>query len=257
MILGCDIGTGYTKAVLMEEGKVLFAAKTPTQAHPDGALARVLSELRQEGGDKVDSADQLVITGWGQGKVSRPHRGEPLIKCMGRAGVWAEPTCRTMLCLGTQQSYALTVNHAGRVLQYRVNDKCASGAGKFLEVICEALECTVQDTAGIAKTADRQVNMSSQCAVFAESEVVSLVNDGESVANILDSILRALTQNIVTLCKRVKLEETVVIAGGLANNERIVALLREAFPVRTQVFGTEPDYVGAIGAALSVNGGGL
>jgi (R)-2-hydroxyacyl-CoA dehydratese activating ATPase len=257
MILGCDIGTGYTKAVLMEGSEALFAAKTPTQAHPDGALERVLAEIRKQCGEKVDQADDLVITGWGQGKVSRPHRAEPLIKCMGKAAVWAEPTCKSMLCLGTQQSYALTINNVGKVLQYRVNDKCASGAGKFLEVICEALECGVQDTGDIAKSADRQVNMSSQCAVFAESEVVSLVNDGESVANILDSILRALTQNIITLCKRIKIEETLLVAGGLANNGRIVALLREALPVRMKVFGTEPDYVGAIGAALSVNGGGV
>ncbi|MDX9787436.1 MAG: acyl-CoA dehydratase activase [Desulfobacterales bacterium] len=257
MILGCDIGTGYTKAVLMEDGTVRFMAKTLTQAHPDGALARVLSELQKQAGDKVGQTDELVITGWGESKVTRPHRDEPMIKCMGRAGVWAEPACKTMLCLGSQQSYALTVNNAGKVLQYRVNDKCASGAGKFLEVICEALECTVQEAGNIAKTADRQVKMSSQCAVFAESEVVSLVNDGESVANILDSILRALTQNITTLCKRIKVEETVVVAGGLANNGRIVALLREALPVRMKVFGPEADYVGAIGAALSVNGGGL
>lgn len=257
MILGCDIGTGYTKVLLMDRMEVLFSASTPTQAHPDGALERALSELRKKSGDNVDRAEELVITGWGESKVSRPHLAEPLIKCIGRAGVWVEPSCRTMLCLGTQNSYAITVNETGKVLQYRVNDKCASGAGKFLEVICEALECTVQDTGAIAKSADRKVNMSSQCAVFAESEVVSLVNDGESVANIMDSILRALTKNITTLCKRVKVQDTLLIAGGLANNGRIVELIREAFPVQTKVFGTEPDYVGAIGAALSVNGGGL
>ena len=100
--------------------------------------------------------------------------------------------------------------------------------------------------------------MSSQCAVFAESEVVSLVNDGESVANILDSILRALTKNITTLCKRIKVQETLLVAGGSGKqrkNHRVDP--GSAYRCETKVFGTEPDYVGAIGAALSVNGGGV
>jgi len=256
MILGCDIGTGYTKAVLMEGDKFLFGARAVTQANPDRALEKVLSEVRKKYGDDIDQKAELVITGWGESKVSRPHQSAPLLKCISKAAVWAEPACKTMLCLGAQQSFAMNINNAGRVLQYRVNDKCAAGAGRFLEIICEAMECQVEDTADISAKADKQLKMSSQCAVFGESEVVSLVNDGESVANIVDSILRALTQNIITLCKRIKMEKIILVSGGLANNARMVALLREALPIRMQVF-DQPDYVGAIGAALCANGGGL
>lgn len=254
MILGCDIGTGYTKAVLMDGNKFLFGTRAPTEANPDRVLEKVLSEIRKKYGDKIDQTSDLVITGWGEGKVSRPHLSEPMIKCISKAAVWAEPSCKTVLCLGAQQSFALNINNDGRVLQYGVNDKCAAGAGRFLEVICEALECRIEDTADIAGRADRQLKITSQCAVFAESEVVSLVNDGESVANILDSILRALTQNIITLCKRIKMEEILLVAGGSANNGRIVALLREALRMRMQVF-EQPDYVCAIGATLCANGG--
>lgn len=257
MILGCDIGTGYAKAVLMEGKELLFGAVAPTEAHPDRALENVISAIRRKYGDEVDQKADLVVTGWGESKVSRSHRSEPILKCMGKAAVWADPSCKTLLCLGAQQSFALNLNDTGKVVQYIVNDKCASGAGKFLEVICEALECRIEDTADVAGLSDRQLKITSQCAVFAESEVVSLVNDGESVANILDSILRALTQNITTLCKRIKMKESLLIAGGLANNGRIIELLREALPVRPRAFWSEPAYVGAIGAALCANGGGI
>ena len=255
MILGCDIGTGYTKVVVMEGENLLFSTKVLTEAYPDRALEKALSEVRKTYGDKIDETSELVITGWGESKVSRAHRGEPMIKCLGKAGVWAEPSCKTLLCLGTQQTYALNLDNSGKVLQYRTNDKCASGAGKFLDVICEALECGVQETAGIAAKSDQHLQITSQCAVFAESEVVCLVNDGQSVPNIVDSILRALTQNIITLVKRIKKDEILLIAGGMANNDRIVHLLKEAVPIRMQVFGSQPDYVGAIGAALCASGG--
>ena len=131
MILGCDIGTGYTKVALMDGDQVVLTTKTPTEAYPNRALERALSELRRSLGATVDETAELIITGWGAGKVSRPHRSVPMIKCLGKAAIWDEASSKTLLCLGTQQSYAVNVNKAGTVLQYRTSDKCASGAGSF------------------------------------------------------------------------------------------------------------------------------
>lgn len=255
MILGCDIGTSDTKVVVLKDGKFIFSTVGPTKANADGAMERALAVLREKNGFKLEDFKEVVMTGWGESRVSLPHRAEPNMKCIARAAVWDMPSCRFVLCLGAQQSSALAVNNKGQVINYRVNDKCAAGAGRFLEIILEALETTPEDSADIARSADKKVAMSSQCAVFAESEVVTLVNDGESVANILDAIFRSLVLGVVTLSKRIAIKGDIVIGGGLANNPRIVELLEEMLGKRVNVFRLGPSFITAMGAALSVNGG--
>ena len=256
MILGCDVGTGYTKAVVMEDGKYLFGAHVPTNADPNGGIERVLSEIENAHGVKAGDMEKIVVTGWGAGNVAMPHEDLPIVKSLALAALWDLPTCRNVLCMGAQQTAMLALNNKGKVASYRLNDKCASGAGAFLEIIFQALECDNENSADIARAADKKITMSSQCAVFAESEVVSLVNDGESVSNILDAIFRSLVSGAKTLSKRVKIFGDVVICGGLANNSRIVELVEETLEVKVHVFRPRADYIAAVGAALSVNGGG-
>ena len=255
MVLGCDIGTSFTKAVLFEDGKYLCEASVPTEANPNGALQRVIEKICPIGDIEENAVDEIVATGWGQSKLSRPHTDRKLINCLAKAAVWAEPTCRSVLCLGAQQSVALSVNPKGRVIEYQTSDKCASGAGKFIEIIVEALGCSVEETATIASSAEKQLTMSSQCAVFAESEVVSLINDGESVANILEAIFQSLSKNFSTLYKRIRGRDALILCGGMANNQRVLDLLRESLPAEPRLFAPDPSYIAAVGAALSGNGG--
>lgn len=255
MILGCDIGTSETKAVVLKEGKFIASASVPTEANADGAMEKALAVIGEKHGFNREDFKDVVMTGWGEAKVSLPHRAETNMKCIARAAVWDMPSCRCVLCLGAQQSAALVVTEKGNVLDYRVNDKCAAGAGKFLDIIFEALETTPENSADIARSADKKIAMSSQCAVFAESEVVSLVNDGESVANILDAIFRSLVLGVVTLSKRIAIKGDIVIGGGIANNARIIELIEETLGKKVNVFRPGPSYIAAMGAALSANGG--
>jgi (R)-2-hydroxyacyl-CoA dehydratese activating ATPase len=254
MILGLDVGTGFTKAVLLEDKSIKWRHRTATEADPNRAVKKVFNALAAETGLGVNELDETLITGWGEDKVSIPHMSEPILKCLARGAIWSDPSCRSMLCIGAQQSVVLSLNNIGRVLGFWMNDKCASGAGMFLEIICEALGCRVEDSSAIAAASDHKLKMSSQCAVFAESEVVSLVNDGESVADIMKGILSALSKNIATLCKKINHKEAFMISGGMANNEIIVELLRENLQTELRVFGPEPDFAAAVGAALTVDG---
>lgn len=255
MILGCDVGTGYTKAVLMEDGQYLFGTHVPTNADPNDAMTRVLARIEEANGVSAGDIKKIVITGWGASMVTMPHEEAPIMKSLAKAAIWNLPTCKNVLCMGAQQTAMLAINHKGMVLNYRLNDKCASGAGAFLEIIFQALECDNESSADIARAADKQITMSTQCAVFAESEVVSLVNDGESVANILNAIFRSVVSGARSLSKRVKILGDLVICGGLANNSRIVELAEEALGKKLHVFRPRADYIAAVGAALSVIGG--
>ncbi|MEW6442940.1 MAG: acyl-CoA dehydratase activase [bacterium] len=254
MILGCDVGTASSKAVLMEGRSIRYFTSTPTQANPDQAMRRILQDLRQQQQLGPEDLEEIRITGWGQDKVSLAHVGQPLMNCLGRAAVWAVPTCRSVLCLGCQQSVVLSVNPGGRVLEFRANDKCAAGAGRFLEVISAALEIDAVRSSEVAGGADKELNMSSQCAVFAESEVVSLVNAGESVANIMSALLHALSRSVATLAKRITPRPDCVVAGGLAGNETLVDYLQKRLKMRLKVFPPRPDLIAAVGAALPAQG---
>lgn len=252
MILGCDIGTSVTKAVILEDRAMVAALRVPTEAHPDNAMTRVLAEFRER--HRIDGADleETVITGWGEPRVTRPHASQSILNSLARASQWDRPACRAVLCLGAQNTVVLSVNDKGRVMEYRSNDKCASGCGKFLEIMFEALAIGVEDSADIASGSDKRITLSGQCAVFYESDVVSLINAGESVANITEAILEAVTRTITTLCKKMKMADAIVVGGGLANNRRLVQGIGEMIRQPLYVFREEPDLIGAVGAALSV-----
>jgi len=248
MILGCDIGSSVTKAVLMQDRSVVTSLRVPTDAHPDKAMERVLATLCER--CSIDDIQETVITGWGEPRVSRPHTAQSILSSLARASQWDRPACRAVLCLGAQNTAVLSVNDKGRVMEYRMNDKCASGCGKFLEIMFEALAITVEDSAAIATGSDKHIALSGQCAVFYESDVVSLINGGESVANITEAILEAVTRTVATLCKKIKLSDAIVVGGGLANNRRVVDGIGDLIRRPLHLFGKEPDLIGAIGAAL-------
>src|SRR5512139_2309623 len=234
MILGCDIGTSRTKAVLFN-GAVRAHVTLATRLDPDGAVAGARAALCRQA--EIDPAviTTLVGTGWGEPRLKQEHQRATMVNCLAKAAQWAAPGACSALCMGAQQSVAVRIGPGARVLEYRASNKCANGAGNFLEMIVEALGCELTDIAHLTRQADKHLTMSSQCAVFAESEVVILVS---------------LTKNIATLCKRIRGGEPLVLGGGLAGNERIVELLTQALPLRPVVFSPLPSLMGAVGAAL-------
>ncbi|UYO63953.1 acyl-CoA dehydratase activase [Acetobacterium wieringae] len=254
MILGIDIGTGVTKGALLKNGEFIWGSKTDTEANPTKAVEKIFENLNNEKNIQEKDLSDVVLTGWGQSKVSGRKSNE-LVNSISRGALWANPTVKSVLSMGSQESIVIKINDNGKVTGYARNDKCASGAGKFLEIICNALECSVAELSEIASRSTKKIRISNQCAVFTESEVVSLVNDGEKVEDIVSAILSSLTVNIASLCKKTVKKDALMVGGGMANNEKICALLQNALGVEICTFKPEVDYIAAIGAAVSVNGG--
>lgn len=254
MILGCDIGTGYSKAVLMEDHALSYYTIKPTNANPDRAMDGIIKDIAEKHGVGLSDIDKVFITGWGDERVSMDHKSAGLLNCLGKAAIWAFPSCRSVLHLGTQHSLIVSLNEKGRVMEFRENDKCASGSGRFLEIISQALEIDVEDIADMIMRADKQINISSQCAVFAESEVISLVNKGESVKNIISAMVRSLCKNVATLSRRINIKKDCLLSGGLANNCAIKGYIQDSLNLELQVFQPVPDIIAAVGAALYAGG---
>ncbi len=252
MILGCDIGTAFTKAVLANDNLPKYFLKVPTEANPEKAINNIFKKLKQNYNVDVIQINDFVVTGWGEDKLSLKHIKANMINCIIKGAIWAFPSCRSILHLGAQQIIIITLNDKGKLFEFKLNDKCATGAGRFLEVICEALDLNIEEIPEIYQLSDREITITSQCAVFSESEVVSLINDGEDTANILKAIINALGRNVSTQTKSLKLKQDCIISGGIAKIIPLNNYIKETLKTDLKVFRPEPDYITAVGAIINM-----
>lgn len=195
--------------------------------------------------------DRLVVTGYGRHLVASAVGGQAISE-IGAYAVGARhlcPDCRMVIDVGGQDSKATLLSDKGDVMKFEMNDRCAAGTGKFLEVMAKTLEVDLEGLGDLALSATKVVHINSLCTVFAESEVVSLIARGEEPSAIALALHEAIATRIATMARRVGVKEKVVFAGGGALNKCLGRLLTEKLGVELTVPG-EPQIVGALGAAL-------
>lgn len=253
MYIGCDIGTGYTKGVLIDEhGDIKASCIIPTEANPRNASNTIIEQLLMDVGLKEEDIKGCGATGWGRSYVSLPHKELSLINSIARGVSFLHPSCRTVIDVGAQHSMVILVNENGQVLEFRQNDRCAAGSGRFIEVISEALRVPLKEVSSLVSNANERVNVTSQCAVFAESEVIAHVNDRKPVDAILAGIIDALGRSLVAIAKRLSVMDDIFISGGMAKNEALVNVIQDHLQKRLHVVEPDPQLVAAIGAAFFV-----
>jgi predicted CoA-substrate-specific enzyme activase len=179
------------------------------------------------------------------------QRVESEISCHARGARWNLPSVRTVIDIGGQDAKAIQLDETGKVVRYIYNDKCASGTGRFLEVMADAMEVNIQEMGDVGKQAKEKITISNQCVIFAETEVVSLINEGKAVGDIINALHRAMAGRVVSLARSIGVEADVVMTGGVAKNSGVFDALSESLnlPVKT-LNGIDPQINGAIGAAL-------
>ena len=198
------------------------------------------------------SYGRLVVTGYGRHLVAPAVRGE-VVSEIGAYSVGAKylyPDCRTVIDVGGQDSKVTLLTESGEVQKFEMNDRCAAGTGKFLEVMANTLEVGIGELGNLALTASKVIRINSLCTVFAESEVVSLIARGEESSAIALALHQAIATRVATMVRRIgRPKERVVFAGGAALNRCLHKLISEKLGVELTV-PHEPQTVGALGAAL-------
>ncbi|RLB11664.1 MAG: hypothetical protein DRG39_03700 [Deltaproteobacteria bacterium] len=253
MYIGCDIGTGYTKGILMDnEGVIKASCIIPTVANPRDASKTIIKELLNGAGLKESEIKGCGSTGWGRSYVPMQHRELSLINSIAKGVSFVHSSCRTVIDVGAQHSMVILVDEKGQVLEFRQNDRCAAGSGRFIEVISEALRVPLEEVSSLVLNAKERVNVTAQCAVFAESEVIAHVNDGKPVDAILAGIIDALGRSLVAIAKRLSVVEDIFVSGGMAKNAALIKVMQEHLQKSLHVAEPDPRLVGAIGAALLV-----
>jgi predicted CoA-substrate-specific enzyme activase len=235
----------------MDEGKIISSSVILSKANPAESADEVMNTALTQAGLTLDDIHYSVGTGYGKEQISFVKRMESEISCHAKGAWWDTPSVRTVIDIGGQDAKAIRIDDTGKVIRYAYNDKCASGTGRFLEVMADALEVEIEEMGAIGKQAKEKVTISNQCVIFAETEVISLINEGKEVSNIVNGLHHAMANRVASLARSIGVEQDVVMTGGVAkNNGMFDALVKGlTFPVKA-LDHVDPQINGALGAAL-------
>jgi predicted CoA-substrate-specific enzyme activase len=250
IVAGIDVGSKSTKALILD-GEHRILGQGLVRTRPDfTAVSREALEIALKEAS-VDEKDLGYIATTGFGRYNVPFRDLQITEMtsVARGAVFLFPGTRCVLDIGAQSSRAIKVREGGKVKEFKTNDKCAAGAGGFLERAARYLEIKIEDLGEISLRADKPQAISSVCAVLAESEIINHVSSGQSVENIVRGIHDSLASRAMTLLSRLGLEGELTFVGGVAHQAGMVKAL-EAAAKRPVNVPREPEMVGALGAAL-------
>lgn len=248
LTVGIDIGSMTTKAVAFADGKIQGATVLPTGWQPKTVGEEVFREVQKQAGCTPASVQYVVGTGYGRACLPFAHESVTEITCHARGASHMIPGTELVIDIGGQDSKVIRVGRRGRVADFVMNDKCAAGTGRFLEVMAAALGLNV-DEMGRWATGAEPASISSMCTVFAESEVISLVAAGAEKASIIAGLHYAVAERIAALAAGFMPVECIAFTGGVAKNAGIKRALEQILGCPL-LLPDGPQIIGALGAAL-------
>jgi (R)-2-hydroxyacyl-CoA dehydratese activating ATPase len=247
---GIDVGSLSADAVIIDsEKKLLGYAIVPTGHNSQESGSKAFHAALEKAGVAEADIAGILSTGYSRARVKQAGDSKTEISCHAKGAFLLFPDVSTIIDIGGQDSKAIRVGKNGRVTDFAMNDKCAAGTGRFLEVMATALDVGLGELGGLALKSDSDISISSTCTVFAESEVVSLISQGSTATDIAMAISKSIAHRTSGLVTRVGIEDRVVMTGGVAKNQAVVAALCEK--IGKEIFvPEEPQIVGALGAAM-------
>jgi len=247
---GIDMGSKTVKVVILRDGDIVGKSIEIAGFESREAAEKAFAAAADQAGIQRDDIERIVATG--AGRKYAPYTDENVTEvASGVKGAMAlYPAARTVIDVGAEEGRAIRCNEAGKVLDFALNEKCAAGAGAFTEAMSRALEVKIEELGEMSLRSQNAVPMNAQCAVFAESEVVSLLHAKTKKEDIARAVHDAIASRIVSLARKVGFEPEVVLIGGVAYNKGFVASLKKALECNVSI-PDDPEYIGAYGAALA------
>ena len=248
LFAGIDIGSATTKVVIRGEDGIIASTARPTDAEHRRLAHEIMLDTLGGAGLNFEQIDFLVATGYGRINVPFADTQISEITCLMRGVSWLFPGVRTVIDIGGQDSKGIKVMD-GKVRDFIMNDKCAAGTGRFLEIIADTLGLKLEDIGDISLRSRQPAGISKTCAIFAEQEVLLRLSEGVPMEDILAGLHKALADRIYAMVSKIRIEKDVVITGGGAKNSGLVKWLEEriGFPAMKP---TDPFITGALGASI-------
>jgi predicted CoA-substrate-specific enzyme activase len=250
---GIDIGSVVSKAVIINQGEEILAfSLTPTSYDRQQSGAQVLKLALEESHQPKEDIGYTVSTGYGRRAFTASDKVLPEIICHARGTRFLLPEARTIIDIGGQDSKVMQLDEQGMVTRFEMNDKCAAGTGRFLEVLTERiLNIPIEELGPLSLKSKKPFTLSSICTVFAESEIISLLSEHRAKEDIAYGLNRAIARRVIAMGVggQISFEEPVVFTGGVAKNMGVVKAIEEELGKKVITL-KEPQITAALGAAL-------
>ena len=249
---GCDAGSTYTKCVIIDEnGKIAAAVTKRSRINPvlsaKDALDEAVSQV--DGLNSTEELTYLIGTGYGRNKVPFADENISEISCHAMGVHVTDPSVKAIIDIGGQDVKGIAIDTDGTVLNFAMNDKCAAGTGRFFESMARAFEMSLDEFSNLSLTAKNVIPITAQCAVFAESEVISLVGEGKPMEEIAAGIQLSVAKRCFVMAKKAGAADSVTLTGGCAKNEGLKKAIEKVLKINVVDLPTDPQLMGALGAA--------
>ena len=249
---GCDAGSTYTKCVIIDEnGRIAAAVTKRSRINPvlsaKDALDEAVSQV--DGLNSAEELTYLIGTGYGRNKVPFADENISEISCHAMGVHVTAPSVKAIIDIGGQDVKGIAIDTDGTVLNFAMNDKCAAGTGRFFESMARAFEMSLDEFSNLSLTAKNVIPITAQCAVFAESEVISLVGEGKPMEEIAAGIQLSVAKRCFVMAKKAGAADSVTLTGGCAKNEGLKKAIEKVLKINVVDLPTDPQLMGALGAA--------
>ena len=251
LVGGVDIGSTTAKAVILKDDQLILGTVLRVTTKPEQTAELAMAEaLRNAGLSSVDQLEFVVSTGYGRLKTHFAQENVSEISCHARGAWFVLPSVRTIVDIGGQDCKSMSVTEKGTVASFEMNDRCAAGTGRFFDVMAKVLTCGYDGISSMENVSETPAHITNQCSVFAESEVISLVNNDVPLRDIISGINLSVAGRAGGLLRRVGLKPDVVMTGGCSKNEGLIHALEKALGVTIRKLPIDPQFMGAVGAAV-------
>ncbi|MCX7678514.1 MAG: acyl-CoA dehydratase activase [Spirochaetes bacterium] len=251
IVAGCDVGSLTSKAVIMSDGKIIASSIIKSKARPWESAESVMNEALQKAQISMNNIAFCVGTGYGREKIPFVNEISSEIACHAKAARWLIPNARTVIDIGGQDCKAIKLDEKGNMVKFITNDKCASGTGRFLEVMAKVLGVGVDQLGELSSKSKNPITCATACTVWAQADVIQHINDGVPIEDIAAGINTAMAARMSVLAGNIGVEREVCMTGGVAKNEGVVQALEKILGVKIRrIRNADPQIAGALGAAL-------
>lgn len=250
---GIDVGSLTAQAVVLKKDTIYAFKSIYVRPNPVDSAAEVIEKSLQEKKLTFKDLSFCVSTGYGREQIQKEGlAGENIseISCHGKGAWWILPRVRTIIDIGGQDAKVIRVDRDGELVNFVMNDKCAAGTGRFLDVMSKTLGVSVEEIGPLSFNARQTIEMSSRCSIFCETEVHHYLQRGAELADLAAGINRTMSGRVMALVRRVGVEKEVTMTGGVAKNPAVRRELEKAMSLKMLTYNLDSQLIGALGAAL-------
>lgn len=248
---GCDVGSLTSKAVIIRDNKILASEVVMSRTRPEKSAGDVMERALAAAGLSLKDIDYCIGTGYGRNKITFINEAVSELACHARGARWLMPSVKTVIDIGGQDCKAMKIDGSGKVTKFITNDKCASGTGRFLEVMARVLGVSLDELGSLSKKSKAPVTLASACTVWAQADVIQHLNDKVPLEDIAAGVNNAMAARMAVLVNNIGAERDVAMSGGVAKNQGVVNALEKLLGIKIKrISRADPQITGALGAAI-------